>query len=99
MDYLLRQRVSHGGCAVLQDKDRYIYYLVTKQRCYGRATYRSLETSLCAARDHCIDHKITKISMRQIACGLDGLEWKRVANVIDYVFRETDIFVTVYLFK
>jgi len=37
--------------------------------------------------------------MRQIACGLDGLEWKRVANVIDYVFRETDIFVTVYLFK
>ena len=94
---LLRQNVRPGGCAVLKDSNRFIYYLVTKQRCYEKPTHNSLEASLRMARDHCVKHNIDSISIPQIGCGLDGLRWKDVANLIESVFRKTNITITVYI--
>ena len=65
---LLRQRVSPGGCAVLPVENRFIYYLITKQHCYGKPTYDSLTSSLRVARQHCLNQNISKIAMPRIGC-------------------------------
>ena len=86
VEVLLRQRVSPGGCAVLPVENRFIYYLVTKQRCYGKPTYNSLETSLRAARQHCLNQNMTG--------------WTEVGKSIKtdrLSFPGNDIFITVYI--
>ena len=99
VEKLLHQNVQPGGCGVLKESNRYIYYLVTKQRCFEKPTYNYLQASLCSARDHCIKHNIDKISMPQIGCGLDGLKWKEVADLVESVFRPTNITISVYILK
>ena len=47
-------------------------------------------------KDHCISHGVTRLAMPKIGCGLDGLQWSKVQNIIDQVFQDTDINVTVY---
>ena len=99
IDELLGQQVRPGGCAVLEDSNRVIYYLVTKQRCYEKPTYDFLESSLCAARNHCEENNITSVSMPRIGCGLDGLNWSRVSKLIESVFGASNIKITVYILK
>ena len=37
--------------------------------------------------------------MPKIGCGSDGLQWSKVQNIIDQVFQDRDINVTVYSLK
>ena len=97
IDDLLRQQVHPGGCAILPDWNRFIYYLVTKKRCFEKPTYDSLNASLCVARNHCVQHNITNLSIPQIGCGLDGLKWKEVSKLIESVFGRTNVKITVYI--
>ena len=94
IDDLLRQQVHPGGCAILPESNRFIYYLVTKKRCYEKPTYN---LSLCVARNHCAQHNITNLSLPQIGCGLDGLKWKEVSKLIESVFGRTNVKITVYI--
>lgn len=50
-----------GGCAVLKVKDRFVYYLVTKDRTGGGSypTYASLE----AMREHLINNEVKEIAV------------------------------------
>lgn len=54
-----------GGCAVLKVKDRFVYYLVTKDRTGGGSypTYASLESSLKAMREHLINNEVKEIAV------------------------------------
>ena len=45
---------------------------------------------------HCQCNNVTHVSMPRIGCGLDGLKWPTVADVIKQTFKDTDITVTVY---
>ena len=69
---------------------------VTKEKYYHKPTYNSLQSSLTAMRDHCVSHGVTSISMPRIGCGLDGLQWPKVKNIIIQVFQDTDVKLTVY---
>ncbi|XP_039963169.1 ADP-ribose glycohydrolase OARD1 isoform X2 [Bactrocera tryoni] len=51
---LKQQNVKPGGVAILQDKSRFIYYLVTKQSSWGKPTYQTLHDSLYAMKIHMI---------------------------------------------
>ena len=72
------------------------YFKVTKERCFNKPTYDTLRSSLVAMRDHCVSQGVTSVSMPRIGCGLDGLQWPKVKNVIGHVFQDTNINVTVY---
>lgn len=65
---ILNQQVKTGGCAVLKAKDRFVYYLVTKDRTGGGCypTYASLESSLKAMREHMIKNEVKEIAVRKI---------------------------------
>lgn len=83
---------------MLKVKDRYIYYLVTKDRS-GTGfypTYDSLELSLKAMRDHMESNNVAELAMPQIGCGIDGLKWDQVEARIRGVFYGTDIMITIY---
>lgn len=84
----------------MKREGRFIYYLVTKERTAPGylPTYQSLECSLEAMRDLMKQNGDTKLSIPQIGCGLDGLKWDKVEEIIRRVFEETDIEITVYVF-
>ncbi|XP_068708514.1 ADP-ribose glycohydrolase OARD1-like isoform X1 [Montipora foliosa] len=96
VDDIKSQGQKPGGVAILKRGGRYVYYLVTKEKYFHKPTYDTLQSSLEAMKDHCISHGVTSLSMPRIGCGLDGLQWSRVQDIIDKVFQETDIRVTVY---
>lgn len=99
-DELKKQNVKTGGCAVLKVKDRYIYYLVTKDKSGAGQfpTYESLESSLKAMHDHMTENQVTEVAIPQIGCGIDGLKWPEVEARIRKVFGESDVVITVYIY-
>ena len=96
---LKNQMVETGGVAVLEvekPQPRFIYYLVTKKKYYKKPTYKTLRSSLTKMRDHMKDNNVTKISMPLIGCGLDKLEWDRVSTMLEEIFEDCNVDITVY---
>jgi len=86
-----------GTCSKIYDKDenRYIFYLVTKP--YSRMskpTYVSMENSLIDMFKQIKELEIKKIVMPKIGCGLDGLDWNKVAELI-HKTRPNDVDVLI----
>ncbi|XP_028265566.1 ADP-ribose glycohydrolase OARD1 [Parambassis ranga] len=93
---LKEQKKQTGQYAVLTRDDRFVYYLITKKKASQKPTYDSLRQSLEDMKSHCLENGVTKISMPRIGCGLDQLKWTRVAEILEQVFKHTDISITVY---
>uniref|UniRef100_A0A3P9P8C5 Macro domain-containing protein n=1 Tax=Poecilia reticulata TaxID=8081 RepID=A0A3P9P8C5_POERE len=72
-----------GQCAVLTLDQRFIYYLITKK------------TSLEDMKSHCLQNGANRLSIPRIGCGLDQLQWSEVSQILDQVFKETNISTTV----
>jgi O-acetyl-ADP-ribose deacetylase (regulator of RNase III) len=90
--------VPVGSCAYITSNDRYIFYLVTKEKYYYKPTMSSLESSLRTMRDLCIKNHIHHLAMPRIGCGLDKLNWDQVSRLIQRVFADDDIKITIYTF-
>ncbi|XP_026848210.1 O-acetyl-ADP-ribose deacetylase 1 [Drosophila persimilis] len=93
---LQRQNVQPGGVAILKDKERFVYNLVTKQTSWGKPTYQLLHSSLTAMRQHMIAHNVHKLAMPRIGCGLDGLSWNKVKEMVCEIFQSDAIELVVY---
>lgn len=92
---LYSQRQRSGGLAVLKDKERYIYYLVTKRESNGKPTMLTLWNSLQKLRKHIEDNNVKQLAIPRIGCGLDRLEWSEVKYMLECTFREVDVKITV----
>ena len=88
----LQKLVEGIGTAVYHNG---VYNLITKRRFFHKPTYSTLEASIESMRIHAEDHSITDIAMPKIGCGLDGLSWPRVRDMIKNIFKDTDINVLV----
>ncbi|KAM7352761.1 terminal ADP-ribose protein glycohydrolase 3 [Cochliomyia hominivorax] len=93
---LQQQNVKPGGVAILTDNSRFIYNLVTKQSSWGKPTYQTLHSSLSAMRDHMLKHNVTRLAMPRIGCGLDGLAWPKVKELIEEVFINDLVTIVIY---
>lgn len=96
VDELKTQDVKKGGCGFLKRENRYVFYLVTKDRYWHKPTYDTLLQSLFAMREHCRTHNITQLSMPRIGCGLDRLRWEQVLELIHHVFEKEAMTITIY---
>jgi len=87
------RRKSIGCCLItyLKDQDRYVFNLVTKERYFHKPTYANLRNSLLYLKISIRDMPIDKIAMPLIGCGLDGLEWGKVSEIIKETFADTDL--------
>lgn len=74
-----------------------VFNLVTKPRCFHKPTYVSLRETLEDMRDQCENLDIEHLAMPKIGCGLDGLDWNIVREMIQDVFAEIDINITVFI--
>ncbi|KAJ8257214.1 hypothetical protein GJAV_G00183140 [Gymnothorax javanicus] len=93
---LKAQQKMPGECAVLKRGERWVYYLITKKKASQKPTYKSLQQSLEAMKRHCLENGVVRLSMPRIGCGLDRLKWEKVSLMIEEVFGDTDISITVY---
>ena len=92
-DYLNEwTRYKKIGDCIQQGK---VFNLITKERYYQKPTYRSLATALIEMRDLCYEIHVDKLAMPMIGCGLDKLEWSKVRDLIDDIFRGMDIKILV----
>ena len=90
-----RQKKSVGNIAALNYGKNKIYYLISNRKFWEKPTYDSLRRSLLSLRDDMIGSRMCKIGIPRLGCGLDGLEWPRVRDMIESVFSETSIEVVV----
>lgn len=73
----------------------HVFNLVTKERYFHKPTYQSMEAALRVMCDMACYHGVKRIAMPLIGCGLDGLKWERVSEIIKDVFKDTDIEIVV----
>jgi O-acetyl-ADP-ribose deacetylase (regulator of RNase III) len=85
-----------GGCADITVDDRHVFYLVTKEKYFYKPTMSTLESSLRTMRDLCINNNVHHLAMPRIGCGLDKLNWDQVARLIQRVFQDDNIEITIY---
>jgi len=88
--------VDIGEVGVLHCGDRYIYYLVTKDRYFHKPKLDDLCSSLKCALTHCQNHGVTRLAMPRIGCGLDKLNWADVSQALKEIFVKNGISVTVF---
>ena len=79
------------------ESQRFVYRLITKVRYFHKPTYKALRLSLEAMKNHAESKKVLRISMPQIGCGLDKLDWRKVRTLIKEVFWPTNIEIIVFL--
>lgn len=88
------EKYANVGRALLVDN---VFNLVTKPRCFHKPTYDVLYDTLVDMRDYCEEYDIKKIAMPRIGAGLDKLDWEQVKEVIEDVFEDTEMEITVYV--
>ena len=69
----------------IPESQRLVYHLITKVRYFHKPTYNALRLSLKAMKNHAESKKVLRISMPQIGCGLDKLDWRKVRTLIKEV--------------
>ena len=72
-----------------------VFNLITKQRFFNKPTYKTMRGSLELMKNICVEKQIQKIAMPIIGCGLDGLKWEKVSEIIKDVFNDIDIEILV----
>ena len=82
------EKFANVGEALLVDN---VFNLVTKDRVYHKPTYDTLIETLEDMKEQCENLDIDKIAMPRIGCGLDGLSWDTVEEIIMEVFEDTDM--------
>lgn len=94
--YVLPEKVD----GVYNDTTKIVFNLVTKQFVYQKPSYETLYQSLQAAKEEMLEAGYIRLAMPLIGCGIDGLVWSKVKNVIQDVFADTDFEVQIrYLEK
>ena len=90
------QCVKVGGVAILKQKERYIYNLVTKKKYYEKPTFADLRSSLLQMRKHMKENGVEGVAMPKIGCGLDLLDWLQVKRLLKEVFENSGFNIVVY---
>lgn len=76
-----------------------VFNLITKRNVWEKPTYKNLATSLRAMRDICRKQDIKKLAMPLIGCGIDGLEWDKVSEMVTDIFKDEDMEILVCIWK
>ena len=82
-----------SGSACIQIDN--VYNLVTKFNYWNKPTYETLRKALEYMRLNIVCDSIKRVAMPKIGCGLDRLQWNKVKEIIEDVFRDVDVEILV----
>jgi hypothetical protein len=85
---LRSQRAVVGDLAWLTAGRRLVFYLITKLKYNDKPTYDALRSTLIALRTHLYKSGTRGLSIPRLGCGLDGLQWARVEEMLREVFAD-----------
>ncbi|KAJ8958350.1 hypothetical protein NQ317_014677, partial [Molorchus minor] len=93
VDELRRQRPEVGDVLQLggDETSRRVFYLVTKHLSRDKPTYESVWESLISLRGALLSQEVTHLAIPKLSCGLDGLNWRVVRNMLEVLFQFTGI--------
>lgn len=98
VENLRNQKPKIGSVLILEEmidnRPRFIFYLVTKNRYRDLPTLEAMELVLCNLNKQMNLLKLSSISMPKIGCGLDKLKWKDVEQLINKHLSKK--YITVY---
>ncbi|KAJ8949008.1 hypothetical protein NQ318_005182, partial [Aromia moschata] len=84
LEELRRQRPEVGRVLQIkvaqQEKERSLFYFVTKQLSYHKPTYQTVWDTLVELRDVLLSQNISSLAIPKITSGLDGLDWREIAQ-------------------
>uniref|UniRef100_A0A3B5M1Q0 Macro domain-containing protein n=1 Tax=Xiphophorus couchianus TaxID=32473 RepID=A0A3B5M1Q0_9TELE len=69
---------------------------LTQKKRQQKREENHLEESLEDMKSHCLENGVNRISIPRIGCGLDQLQWSKVSKILEQIFKETNISITVY---
>ncbi|KAJ8945577.1 hypothetical protein NQ318_010434 [Aromia moschata] len=99
LEELRKQRPEVGRVlqitAAEQEKERSVFYLVTKQLSHHKPTYQTVWDTLVELRDVLLSQSISSLAIPKIASGLDGLDWRVIRSMLEVLFRFTGIEILV----
>ncbi|KAJ8953486.1 hypothetical protein NQ318_023607 [Aromia moschata] len=99
LEELRRQRPEVGRVlqitAAEQEKERSVFYLVTKQLSHHKPTYQTVWDTLVELRDVFLSQSISSLAIPKRASGLDGLDWRVIRSMLEVLFRFTGIEILV----
>lgn len=96
IDKLKKQSPNVGKSLSLFCENRFIFYLVTKQKYFQKPTMETLKETLIDMRKQMKALNIQNLSMPRIGCGLDRLSWPNCLNLIKNVFEKDNVIITIY---
>lgn len=77
------------------NKDILIFNLVTKKKYNGKPNYMTVSICIEQMAMLCQEFNIKNIGLPKIACGLDGLNWCKIREIIKDKFKDIDIDIQV----
>lgn len=90
-DWVGKTDKTKGDCLLVDQ----VFNLVTKTYGFEKPTYKALAAALQQMRYYCLKYSIEHLAMPRIGCGIDGLEWQKVKQLIISTFEDTDIEILV----
>lgn len=87
-----RKGLVAGGFHVWKDPSsgRWVYNLASQDEPGPHARLEWLDSSVRAMVGHASRHGVAKIALPKIGCGIGGLRWGDVEQVLSGIVRETD---------
>lgn len=86
---------GHGYCLPVYFNGLTVYNMVTKAKYFEKPTYTTFKEALTELKDKAVKDNCKNLAMPKIGCGLDRLDWTRVRKIIEEVFADCDINITV----
>lgn len=72
-----------------------VFNLITKQAFNNKPKYETMDSVLSTLSKACNKLDVKKIAMTRLGCGIDGLDWNKVLNLIIKNFQNYDIEILV----
>ncbi|XP_045482836.1 uncharacterized protein LOC123686668 [Harmonia axyridis] len=92
---LVRQKPQLGKALKLFDRQRFLFYLITKELSHKKPSYQELWRTLLSLREEIMKHNVKKLAIPKLGCSLDQLNWRIVRNMLEFIFQGTGLQILV----
>ena len=95
-DELKKMSLEVGELGAIKVDERFIYHLIIKEKVTEQPKYYPLKDALVKLKEHMVENEITEVSLPKIGTGMNQLSWPAVKMMIEEVFEDTDLKITIF---